>query len=77
MRVVLLGALMLAIGCGAQVVFQDDERGEGGAGGAGPDYECILGSCGEACVKCVGDECYDGQCSEDGRCETIALECGQ
>jgi hypothetical protein len=81
MRVVLLGALALAIGCGSQVVVRDDgaASGEGGGGGASPDYECVLGGCGDSCVKCVDDECFNGQCTEEGRCidSLLAVDCAE
>lgn len=59
-------SMWAAPACGANVVFGED--GGGGEGGAEPDYECVLGSCGEACVKCEGDACFDGICDAAGRC---------
>ncbi|MFO0551263.1 MAG: hypothetical protein U0271_22935 [Polyangiaceae bacterium] len=53
------------VGCGAKVVYQGD--GEGGAGGGG-EFDCIAGVCGDACTKCVDQDCFTGTCDENGVC---------
>lgn len=63
----------IGAGCGATVVFgdQNDTEEEGGAPPVA--RECIL-SCGQTCTKCAGspddgpDVCFTGECSEEGLC---------
>ncbi len=59
-------------GCGATVVTPSDGAGGDstgdGAGGGSTGAECILGGCGDLCVKCVTGDCYDGHCSAEGEC---------
>jgi hypothetical protein len=63
-RPIVLGLLLA--GCGANVVFAEDDAEEGGSP---PSGECVLGVCGEECTKCEGTECFTGQCTEEGQCE--------
>ena len=68
-------SLLALSACGGKVVFQTGEdpggsdpgAGGSGVGGSEPAPECFL-PCGEVCTKCVGKDCYTGQCSGDGLC---------
>ena len=65
--------LVASTACGANVVFVEggSDPGVGGQGGGAdePSYECVLGSCGEPCTKCIEDICFSGACTEEGRCD--------
>ena len=57
--------------CGGKVVFQKGDGeggGDDGAGGEAQSQDCFAGTCGDLCTKCVGADCFSGQCSEQGEC---------
>lgn len=63
-----VGAAALLFGaCGGKVAFVTG--GAGGQGGSPPQNECFLGHCGDGCVKCIGDECTNGRCDDEGICQ--------
>jgi len=67
-RLAVVVALLALTACGGKVVFQSGEDdNSGGAGGGEPGFECV-GTCGDPCTKCVGNDCFSGYCSDDGFC---------
>jgi hypothetical protein len=66
---VLLSAIALAAACGGKVTFVSGSTGNGGGGSGGSAPECFAGQCGEACIKCVGDACFNGTCDPNRICQ--------
>lgn len=60
----------LALACGGKVTFvSGTSSGSGGEGGQGSGNECFIGKCNEPCIKCVGSDCTNGRCDDDGICQ--------
>lgn len=68
-RIACAAALIIAAAaaCGGKVTFVTGS-GSGGEGGAAGN-ECFLGHCGDACIKCIGDQCDNGKCDAKGLCQ--------
>jgi hypothetical protein len=62
-------ALLLGLfsACGGIAVLEPG-GGSGGGGSGGGQTAVCTGNCGSPCIKCQGDECFNGACSDEGDC---------